>query len=514
MTSSNETDHQQSGGKFVAAIRSRLRKQEKPRGRGKKKTKLYFNNRLSKKSIIFLSLALFQAIVMIILMVNIIVLGDYNDELVVDQNGTTYDELSCSEKEDLRHDIGNRNFSGVEEPEGFGEDQLIYVILFMCVAVYSFGLLLYALWFQSILEVTAFVVLNVLMTIYSGVQVYHFRAVDPDNRLLTTAGYFALGNTLFLAMMTIVFIFLFHDTYFEFGWKMYKRIRRSEWRFYYRWYQTLMSLGKLTVLFIIVFELGQCILLLDYCDVEFYFSILIMIVAIAVLIASYFIVRNEKKWLTVGLGITLILLAAYLLFKIIRFATRSCPLCRLRNRLPFSEREQTFGHLIMIASINLILNILTFFVLIVVYHNYDKGLLEQFRQMKTDGKSTNLTRSTTTRISNDDLEETDQPTRPTSSDQFRLQPPEQSVMDHSLQRNVQGFFRRHTEKQPQVQEPESSDGEHEDVETGHGQSFKVTLQSVNGSAVSTDDANNNNTPPISRPQALLFKQNSAEPTQQ
>ena len=60
MTNSNETDHQQSGGKFVAAIRSRLRKQEKPRGRGKKKTKLYFNNRLSKKSIIFLSLALFQ----------------------------------------------------------------------------------------------------------------------------------------------------------------------------------------------------------------------------------------------------------------------------------------------------------------------------------------------------------------------------------------------------------------------------------------------------------------------
>ena len=71
-------------------------------------------------------------------------------------------------------------------------------------------------------------------------------------------------------MMTILFIILFHDTYFEFGWKMYKKIRRSEWRcketwnsknivvhvcmwnyilVYYRWYQTLMSLGKLTVLF-------------------------------------------------------------------------------------------------------------------------------------------------------------------------------------------------------------------------------------------------------------------------
>lgn len=135
--------------------------------------------------------------------------------------------------------------------------------------------------------------------------------------------------------------------------------------------------------------------------------------------------------------------------------------------------------------------------------------------MKT-AKPTYLAKSSTTRVSgNDLLEETDQSTRPTSSDQFRLQPPEQSVMDHSLQRNVQGFFRRHTERQPQVQEPESSDGEHEDVETGHGQSFKVTLHSVNGSAVSTDDANNNNTPPISRPQALLFnKQNSAEPTQQ
>lgn len=30
--------------------------------------------------------------------------------------------------------------------------------------------------------------------------------------------------------MTILFFFLFRYTYFEFGWKMYKRIRRSEWR--------------------------------------------------------------------------------------------------------------------------------------------------------------------------------------------------------------------------------------------------------------------------------------------
>lgn len=61
----------------------------------------------------YLHSLLLTAIVVIILMVNIIVLGDYNDELVVDENGTTYDELSCAEKEDLRHDIGNRNFSGV-----------------------------------------------------------------------------------------------------------------------------------------------------------------------------------------------------------------------------------------------------------------------------------------------------------------------------------------------------------------------------------------------------------------
>lgn len=80
-----------------------------------------------------------------------------------------------------------------------------------------------------------------------------------------------------------------------------------------------------------------------------------------------------------------------------RFSTRSCPLCRLRNELPFSEREQTFEHLIMLgelnmtgylinllyhllsfsAVINLIITILTFLVLIVVYHNYGKGLRDQ-----------------------------------------------------------------------------------------------------------------------------------------
>lgn len=86
-----------------------------------------------------------------------------------------------------------------------------------------------------------------------------------------------------------------------------------------------------------------------------------------------------------------------------RFGTRSCPLCRLRNDLPFSEREQTFEHLIMLgmlmsvassshtiaslhlpllAAINLILTIVTFLVLIVVYHNYGKGLLDQCKLLK------------------------------------------------------------------------------------------------------------------------------------
>ena len=46
-------------------------------------------------------------------MINIIVLGDFNDELIVDCNGTTYDQLSCSQKLDLRHDISHRNFSCV-----------------------------------------------------------------------------------------------------------------------------------------------------------------------------------------------------------------------------------------------------------------------------------------------------------------------------------------------------------------------------------------------------------------
>ena len=37
-----------------------------------------------------------------------------------------------------------------------------------------------------------------------------------------------------------------------------------------------------------------------------------------------------------------------------RFGTRSCPLCQLRNSLPFSEREQTFEHLIMLGGSSVI----------------------------------------------------------------------------------------------------------------------------------------------------------------
>ena len=46
-------------------------------------------------------------------MIPIIVLGEYSDDLVVDANGTTYDELSCTAKERLRDNITNINFTGV-----------------------------------------------------------------------------------------------------------------------------------------------------------------------------------------------------------------------------------------------------------------------------------------------------------------------------------------------------------------------------------------------------------------
>ena len=46
-------------------------------------------------------------------MVPIIVLGDYSNDLVVDPDGTTYDELSCAEKKELRDNITNINLTGV-----------------------------------------------------------------------------------------------------------------------------------------------------------------------------------------------------------------------------------------------------------------------------------------------------------------------------------------------------------------------------------------------------------------
>ena len=53
------------------------------------------------------------AVVVIGLMVPIIALGEYSNNLVVNASGTTYDELSCEEKEDLRENIDSMNLTGV-----------------------------------------------------------------------------------------------------------------------------------------------------------------------------------------------------------------------------------------------------------------------------------------------------------------------------------------------------------------------------------------------------------------
>ena len=58
---------------------------------------------------------MFTVVVVISLMIPIITLEEYSSDLVVDENGTKYDQLTCKQKDDLKDDIKNRNFSNVSD---------------------------------------------------------------------------------------------------------------------------------------------------------------------------------------------------------------------------------------------------------------------------------------------------------------------------------------------------------------------------------------------------------------
>jgi len=97
----------------------------------KRKTKYYIKGSFSKHSLFFLGAALLQgtyfvcvvyltrpiisAVLITGLIIPSLIVGDFNSDLIIDNNGTVYTDLSCSERRDLRDNLSRGYEPDVDE---------------------------------------------------------------------------------------------------------------------------------------------------------------------------------------------------------------------------------------------------------------------------------------------------------------------------------------------------------------------------------------------------------------
>ena len=326
----------------------------------------------------FVIAAVVQMIAVVTMQVLIIVNGGHGGRLMEFKpclSGALQIAIDCSEK---------ANWSNMSIPS-FGKDKPVYVGFIIALTVYNAMLCFYALYGKHFLEIIAFLIVNILTTLYAGFEAWQFRPFGPNCTDWPVAGLLAFASVAVLFVFTAVFVPLALYMYRDFGWKVYKDVNcKHEMRKYYQWYEAVSSGVKLLILFTVVFSVAQLTLLLTPDNYEFGLTIILVVVAVV----AYFVVQLTIHYNSLtgylAIAITGILMFFYYTFKIVRFATESCPIClNLKDSLNAeykslqflletcakssnatlnaeSDRSIQFQNLVIFASVNIVTTFIVF----------------------------------------------------------------------------------------------------------------------------------------------------------
>jgi hypothetical protein len=133
---------------------------------------------VSKCGGMFLGFALAQAVIILALQIAIAIIGDFENE-----NLAKY-----------QHCVNQSDFNMSNMTITFGKDKQIYGFIFSFLIAYNFFLCVYAILAQKIIEIVAFVAINLLTSIFSAFQVYQFRGFGPNCDPITDIGWLAFAN--------------------------------------------------------------------------------------------------------------------------------------------------------------------------------------------------------------------------------------------------------------------------------------------------------------------------------
>eukprot|EP00731_Ephydatia_muelleri_P021731 Em0014g322a len=130
----------------------------------------------------------------------------------------------------------------------FGKDKPVYVGFIIALTVYNAMLCFYALYGKHFLEIIAFLIVNILTTLYASFEVWQFRPFGPNCTEWPVAGQLAIASVAVLFVFTAVFVPLALYMYCDFGWKVYKDVNCN--------HQMRTSVNFITTIIVFVIYFG------------------------------------------------------------------------------------------------------------------------------------------------------------------------------------------------------------------------------------------------------------------
>ncbi|XP_066912355.1 uncharacterized protein [Clytia hemisphaerica] len=281
------------------------------------------------------------------------------------------------------------DFKGVAEG-GMGPGRKVYMALFCFGVLYSCFLCLFAVRNENFLEVVAFVIQNFAYIVYSFVQVYHISykkyhglAMKIDKKL----GILVIVNCVVLIMLNIIFTYLAHQLFIEYGWKIYKRVRFNvRLRAGYHYYELVICLMKMTLMFVTMFSicLNQTILRDFPTSVNYIISICFIPITLFMCLLAVYGIRKEIKFIMVIFLITLLTGIGLNGYEVYSVGKKTCKYCEAFYANQTTDiPEEVILHVVYLASVALVMFFLLSLATLKVISNFGIGLKSHFEGQQT-----------------------------------------------------------------------------------------------------------------------------------
>eukprot|EP00128_Syssomonas_multiformis_P018075 Colp12_sorted_trinity150504_noHs@27382 len=291
---------------------------------------------------IFFGLAVLQAVVIIALQVTILGIGDFS-------------------------------------ATGLGEDRKVYAVIYIVSVLYSVGFALDALQHdrENIMQLGAYVVLNLTYVLYGVTQVYQFRHTSEFRTSWQAVDFLAVVSLCILSVLTIVFIVYWRRLYMNFGWIIFKKIgASSKVQAMYRVYQLFVMSNKVLGLILVAFFTLHCAVLLsnNTSDPEFAINIICCVYVPFIVWVGFRAVRYEQYiWTLYFYYFNLVGGMCYFAFKVYRFSTKTCPLCIQVIKEDPTGRH-SFVFLTLFSVVNLVMLSFTLVLALLCHRNFGNDL--------------------------------------------------------------------------------------------------------------------------------------------